>query len=131
MKRDRLVKLLELAHDEFEHDKRNGGREGTVAAVAVATVYLQELLPERPELVKSLKNLLSAMKDLEAGVRYPLLQPKGRGGRPTRGHAARRLAAMVAATVELMVKSGLTGKQAHEQIAQRLHRTRIQRQRKG
>jgi hypothetical protein len=111
-----------VARKSFDPSAPNHGRDAVRYTLLAISEYISAVVPQRPDLVHPLRELLLGLKDLDRGAVVPLLQPSRIDHRPRNSYSVGSLRADAAVLMELMQQGGVSRKIAANTVARRLNR---------
>lgn len=117
-----LLASLMVVRKNFDAFAPDHGRASICHALLAISDYISAIMPQRPDLVHPLRELLYGLKDLDRGTVVPLLEPAEINHRPPNSYSDELLRADAAVLMELKYQAGAERKVAADMVARRLNR---------
>jgi hypothetical protein len=116
-----LLGSLAVARKNFDQPGAAHGRTAVYQALFAVIKYVEDTIPERPDFVRPLRELLYALRDLDRGTVAALLEPQPIKHRPHMPYSEELLRADAAVLMHFKIKAGSERKVAAGFVARRLN----------
>lgn len=103
----RLLGSLMIGRKKYKPSAPDGGREAIYDDLRAIIEFVSTVIPQRPDVVQPLRELLYGLKDLERGTVVPLLKPAKLRGRPLNSYSEELLRADAAVLMDLKQQAGV------------------------
>lgn len=117
----RLLSALMVERKNYDPSVPDHGRAAICYDLLAIIEYVSTVIPQRPDVVQPLRELLYGLKDLERGAVVPLLKPAKIEHRPPTPYSEELLRADAAVLMDLKQQADVDRKSAANMVARRLN----------